>query len=181
MLWQVCKNYSRAYIHCLVTKDAMGSQLLSYHNLFYMLKACSTRLHHIISKVFLLYFPLSSALEFNVCIWYNCYSLAGICTHQLSMASFQSMILSTSVYVFWGGFIYDFACFRLYLFFDSQFYALNTHGDLPFLLWMYTVLTFIFTSYQVCLQLPPENGISHKLSYMSYVLFMCIMEKFSSC
>ncbi|KAK6130725.1 hypothetical protein DH2020_035513 [Rehmannia glutinosa] len=34
----VCKNYSRAYIHCLVTKDAMGSQLLSYHNLFYMMK-----------------------------------------------------------------------------------------------------------------------------------------------
>ncbi|XP_062027643.1 uncharacterized protein LOC133743660 isoform X1 [Rosa rugosa] len=34
----VCKNYTRAYIHCLVTKDAMGSQLLSYHNLYYMLK-----------------------------------------------------------------------------------------------------------------------------------------------
>ncbi|KAK6130676.1 hypothetical protein DH2020_035578 [Rehmannia glutinosa] len=34
----VCKNYSRAYIHCLVTKDAMGSQLLSYRNLFYMMK-----------------------------------------------------------------------------------------------------------------------------------------------
>ncbi|KAL6578368.1 hypothetical protein OROMI_010696 [Orobanche minor] len=34
----VCKKYSRAYLHCLVTKDAMGSQLLSYHNLFYMSK-----------------------------------------------------------------------------------------------------------------------------------------------
>jgi queuine tRNA-ribosyltransferase len=34
----VCRTYSRAYIHCLVTKDAMGSQLLSYHNLYYMLK-----------------------------------------------------------------------------------------------------------------------------------------------
>ncbi|KAF8411413.1 hypothetical protein HHK36_003962 [Tetracentron sinense] len=34
----VCKNYTRAYIHSLVTKDAMGSQLLSYHNLFYMMK-----------------------------------------------------------------------------------------------------------------------------------------------
>ncbi|KAK2995345.1 hypothetical protein RJ640_006565, partial [Escallonia rubra] len=34
----VCKNYTRAYIHCLVTKDAMGSQLLSYHNLYYMMK-----------------------------------------------------------------------------------------------------------------------------------------------
>ncbi|XP_056173496.1 uncharacterized protein LOC115675937 isoform X2 [Syzygium oleosum] len=37
----VCKKYSRAYIHCLVTKDAMGSQLLSYHNLFYMMKLSS--------------------------------------------------------------------------------------------------------------------------------------------
>uniref|UniRef100_A0A7N0UYC1 Queuine tRNA-ribosyltransferase catalytic subunit 1 n=1 Tax=Kalanchoe fedtschenkoi TaxID=63787 RepID=A0A7N0UYC1_KALFE len=34
----VCKNYSRAYIHSMVTKDAMGSQLLSYHNLHYMMK-----------------------------------------------------------------------------------------------------------------------------------------------
>ncbi|KAJ0026338.1 hypothetical protein Pint_08386 [Pistacia integerrima] len=34
----VCKNYTRAYIHCLVTKDAMGSQLLSYHNLYYMMQ-----------------------------------------------------------------------------------------------------------------------------------------------
>ncbi|CAN0889965.1 Queuine tRNA-ribosyltransferase catalytic subunit 1 [Linum grandiflorum] len=34
----VCKTYSRAYIHSLVTKDAMGSQLLSYHNLYYMLQ-----------------------------------------------------------------------------------------------------------------------------------------------
>lgn len=38
LLSQVCKNYSRAYIHCLVTKDAMGSQLLSYHNLYYMMQ-----------------------------------------------------------------------------------------------------------------------------------------------
>jgi len=38
LLSQVCKNYTRAYIHCLVTKDAMGSQLLSYHNLYYMLQ-----------------------------------------------------------------------------------------------------------------------------------------------
>ncbi|KAK8705521.1 hypothetical protein V6N13_049122 [Hibiscus sabdariffa] len=34
----VCKNYSRAYIHSLVSKDAMGSQLLSYHNLYYMMQ-----------------------------------------------------------------------------------------------------------------------------------------------
>ncbi|KAH9756449.1 Queuine tRNA-ribosyltransferase catalytic subunit 1 [Citrus sinensis] len=40
----VCKNYTRAYIHCLVTKDAMGSQLLSYHNLYYMLQL-SRNLH----------------------------------------------------------------------------------------------------------------------------------------
>lgn len=38
LLSQVCKNYTRAYIHCLVTKDAMGSQLLSYHNLYYMMQ-----------------------------------------------------------------------------------------------------------------------------------------------
>lgn len=36
--FQVCKNYTRAYLHCLVTKDAMGSQLLSYHNLSYMMR-----------------------------------------------------------------------------------------------------------------------------------------------
>ncbi|KAF7140495.1 hypothetical protein RHSIM_Rhsim06G0078000 [Rhododendron simsii] len=45
----VCKTYTRAYIHCLVTKDAMGSQLLSYHNLYYMLKL-SRDLHSSIIK-----------------------------------------------------------------------------------------------------------------------------------
>ncbi|XP_042516280.1 queuine tRNA-ribosyltransferase catalytic subunit 1-like isoform X4 [Macadamia integrifolia] len=45
----VCKNYTRAYIHCLVTKDAMGSELLSYHNLFYMMKL-SRDLHMSIIK-----------------------------------------------------------------------------------------------------------------------------------
>ncbi|RZC87200.1 hypothetical protein C5167_042131 [Papaver somniferum] len=34
----VCKKYTRAYIHSLVTKDAMGSQLVSYHNLSYMMR-----------------------------------------------------------------------------------------------------------------------------------------------
>ncbi|XP_044964288.1 queuine tRNA-ribosyltransferase catalytic subunit 1-like isoform X2 [Hordeum vulgare subsp. vulgare] len=34
----VCKNYTRAYLHCLVTKDHMGSQLLSYHNLSFMMQ-----------------------------------------------------------------------------------------------------------------------------------------------
>ncbi|KAL9254503.1 Queuine tRNA-ribosyltransferase catalytic subunit 1-like protein [Drosera capensis] len=33
----VCKKYTRAYIHSLVTKDAMGSQLVSYHNLHFMM------------------------------------------------------------------------------------------------------------------------------------------------
>ncbi|XP_016706708.2 queuine tRNA-ribosyltransferase catalytic subunit 1 isoform X1 [Gossypium hirsutum] len=40
----VCKNYTRAYIHSLVTKDAMGSQLLSFHNLYYMMQL-SKNLH----------------------------------------------------------------------------------------------------------------------------------------
>ncbi|KAL4375080.1 hypothetical protein AHAS_Ahas05G0246000 [Arachis hypogaea] len=40
----VCKNYIRTYIHCLVTKDAMGSQLLSCHNLYYMMRL-SRNLH----------------------------------------------------------------------------------------------------------------------------------------
>ncbi|KAE8789160.1 Queuine tRNA-ribosyltransferase [Hordeum vulgare] len=34
----VCKNYTRAYLHCLVTKDHRGSQLLSYHNLSFMMR-----------------------------------------------------------------------------------------------------------------------------------------------
>ncbi|URE16169.1 hypothetical protein MUK42_11588 [Musa troglodytarum] len=34
----VCRNYTRAYLHCLVTKAAMGSQLVSYHNLSYMMR-----------------------------------------------------------------------------------------------------------------------------------------------
>ncbi|GJQ93821.1 queuine tRNA-ribosyltransferase catalytic subunit 1-like protein [Tanacetum coccineum] len=40
----VCKNYTMAYLHCFVTKEAMGSQLLSYHNLHYMLQL-SRNLH----------------------------------------------------------------------------------------------------------------------------------------
>ncbi|KAI3895224.1 hypothetical protein MKX03_001774 [Papaver bracteatum] len=34
----VCTKYTRAYIHSLVTKDVMGSQLVSYHNLSYMMR-----------------------------------------------------------------------------------------------------------------------------------------------
>ncbi|URE44872.1 hypothetical protein MUK42_25132 [Musa troglodytarum] len=37
-LCMVCKNYTRAYLHCIVTKDPMGSQLVSYHNLSYMMR-----------------------------------------------------------------------------------------------------------------------------------------------
>ncbi|KAI3920089.1 hypothetical protein MKW98_001345 [Papaver atlanticum] len=45
----VCKKYTRAYIHSLVTKDAMGSQLVSYHNLSYMMRL-SRDLHMSIIK-----------------------------------------------------------------------------------------------------------------------------------
>ncbi|XP_026434495.1 queuine tRNA-ribosyltransferase catalytic subunit 1-like isoform X1 [Papaver somniferum] len=45
----VCKKYTRAYIHSLVTKDAMGSQLVSYHNLSYMMRL-SRDLHMSIVK-----------------------------------------------------------------------------------------------------------------------------------
>ncbi|KAG0586949.1 hypothetical protein KC19_2G130200 [Ceratodon purpureus] len=34
----VCKRYTRAYLHTLVTKEAMGSQLVSYHNVAYMMQ-----------------------------------------------------------------------------------------------------------------------------------------------
>ncbi|KAJ7545063.1 hypothetical protein O6H91_09G105100 [Diphasiastrum complanatum] len=34
----VCKRYTRAYLHTLVTREAMGSQLISYHNVAYMMK-----------------------------------------------------------------------------------------------------------------------------------------------
>ncbi|KAH7440932.1 hypothetical protein KP509_03G016600 [Ceratopteris richardii] len=41
----VCKRYTRSYLHSLVTKEAMGSQLVSYHNVAYMMKL-SRDLHH---------------------------------------------------------------------------------------------------------------------------------------
>ncbi|KAL2641425.1 hypothetical protein R1flu_009012 [Riccia fluitans] len=34
----VCKQYTRSYLHTIVTKEAMGSQLVSYHNIAYMMK-----------------------------------------------------------------------------------------------------------------------------------------------
>ncbi|KAF5955329.1 hypothetical protein HYC85_008185 [Camellia sinensis] len=70
----VCKNYTRAYIHCLVTKDAMGSQLLSYHNLYYMMKL-SNDLHSSIiegqfpdGELYAYMYPLQSISEV-IFIW----------------------------------------------------------------------------------------------------------------
>nr|XP_024369111.1 queuine tRNA-ribosyltransferase catalytic subunit 1-like isoform X2 [Physcomitrium patens] len=40
----VCKRYTRAYLHTLVTKEAMGSQLVSYHNISHMMQL-SRNLH----------------------------------------------------------------------------------------------------------------------------------------
>ncbi|KAL3677983.1 hypothetical protein R1sor_020939 [Riccia sorocarpa] len=34
----VCKKYTRSYLHTVVTKEAIGSQLVSYHNIAYMMK-----------------------------------------------------------------------------------------------------------------------------------------------
>ncbi|OAE24895.1 hypothetical protein AXG93_2931s1380 [Marchantia polymorpha subsp. ruderalis] len=34
----VCKKYTRSYLHTIVTKEALGSQLVSYHNIAYMMK-----------------------------------------------------------------------------------------------------------------------------------------------
>ncbi|KAG2666184.1 hypothetical protein I3760_15G044400 [Carya illinoinensis] len=78
----VCKNYSRAYIHCLVTKDAMGSQLLSYHNLYYMMKL-SRDLHTSIVEErfpeFVCTFLLKMFPEGNVPEWVcNAMEVAGI-------------------------------------------------------------------------------------------------------
>ena len=33
----VCKKYTRAYIHTVATKEAVGSQLLTYHNIAYQM------------------------------------------------------------------------------------------------------------------------------------------------
>jgi tRNA-guanine family transglycosylase len=60
VLLQVCKNYTRAYIHCLVTKDAMGSQLLSYHNLYYMMQV------QIISCDKMIYYKYGYPIPINV-------------------------------------------------------------------------------------------------------------------
>jgi hypothetical protein len=40
----VCKRYTRAYLHTIVTKEAMGCQLISYHNIAYMMQL-SQNLH----------------------------------------------------------------------------------------------------------------------------------------
>jgi tRNA-guanine family transglycosylase len=33
----VCKQYTRAYLHTLAGKEALGSQLLTYHNIAYQM------------------------------------------------------------------------------------------------------------------------------------------------
>ena len=40
---KVCQQYTRAYLHCVATKDTIGSRLLTYHNIAYMIgltRAC---------------------------------------------------------------------------------------------------------------------------------------------
>eukprot|EP00245_Coleochaete_scutata_P017237 TRINITY_DN8353_c0_g2_i1.p1 TRINITY_DN8353_c0_g2~~TRINITY_DN8353_c0_g2_i1.p1 ORF type:complete len:135 (-),score=16.66 TRINITY_DN8353_c0_g2_i1:8-382(-) len=34
----VCKKYTRAYLHTIVTKERMGSHLVSYHNIAHMMQ-----------------------------------------------------------------------------------------------------------------------------------------------
>lgn len=82
LLSQVCRNYTRAYIHCLVTKDAMGSQLLSYHNLYYMMKVRGT-----ILPTYFLFFV--SFIELTVEVL-KIHSLAEISILQQFRGNFQS-------------------------------------------------------------------------------------------
>ncbi len=35
---EVCKSYTRAYLHTIAAKDALGSQLLTYHNIAYQMQ-----------------------------------------------------------------------------------------------------------------------------------------------
>jgi tRNA-guanine family transglycosylase len=35
---QVCKKYTRAYLHSVVTKEPIGAYLVSYHNVAYMMR-----------------------------------------------------------------------------------------------------------------------------------------------
>ncbi|CAI0446267.1 unnamed protein product [Linum tenue] len=78
----VCRTYSRAYIHALVTKDAMGSQLLSYHNLYYMLQLSRDLHNSIIQGRFPEYVLVYSFLQFpkgDVPKWVcNAMEVAGI-------------------------------------------------------------------------------------------------------
>lgn len=64
---QVCKTYSRAYIHCLVTKDAMGSQLLSYHNLYYMMKVAKSQTC-VMKSIYLIQLKIFQIKLFFVCV-----------------------------------------------------------------------------------------------------------------
>ena len=62
ILMQVCKRYTRAYLHTLVTKEAMGSQLVSYHNVAYMMQ---------VSGRFLIG-SLQTCLFFSSCLLRQC-------------------------------------------------------------------------------------------------------------
>ncbi|KAL8144502.1 hypothetical protein V2J09_017534 [Rumex salicifolius] len=78
----VCKNYTRAFMHRLVTKDAMGSQLVSYHNLYYMMKL-SRDLHYSIIEgrfpQFVCSFLQKMFPEGDVPVWVrNAMAVAGI-------------------------------------------------------------------------------------------------------
>ena len=49
----VCRNYSRAYIrHLLHVEESLGGQLLSYHNLYFLLHLVKQARAHIIAGTF---------------------------------------------------------------------------------------------------------------------------------
>lgn len=49
----VCQNYSRAYIrHLLNVEESLGGQLLSYHNLYFLLNLVKQARQHIIAGTF---------------------------------------------------------------------------------------------------------------------------------
>lgn len=51
-----CRNYSRAYIRHLVNvNEILGARLLSYHNLYFLLKMCENIRHAIMEDRFLEY------------------------------------------------------------------------------------------------------------------------------
>lgn len=49
---RVCKTYTRAYLHMIVTKEQMAGQLLSYHNIAYQMRLMRTMREAIINQTF---------------------------------------------------------------------------------------------------------------------------------